>query len=195
MSGCYFFHIVFAYRKFPHLGNTSFISCDGSDEFIGFVIIFADTICRFDIFCSIDFKCYFSKRAGNIFKNMLHGAFGVLHKRYIIQELALLIDDQKCSRNFVLHFHFLNFRSIFYRELYVSCLQISVRSKFLTKSVSFADNKSFDHMRLILYGSPAVDDIAILIKYGKGCTIKLYASCDIRLSEFKGCRFILFDLV
>lgn len=39
MSGCYFFHIVFSYREFPHLGNTGFISCDGSDEFIGFVNI------------------------------------------------------------------------------------------------------------------------------------------------------------
>ena len=57
--GCfYFLHIVFSSREISHLCNAIGICSNSSHFFICFEIIFADTICRFDIFRSKYIESY-----------------------------------------------------------------------------------------------------------------------------------------
>ena len=46
-------------------------------------------------------------------------------------------------------------------------------------------------MRLILYGSPAVDHISILVQNRKGCPVQLYACGQIGFGHLDGGRLVL----
>ena len=81
----------------------------------------------------------------------------------------------------------LHFACILYCKLDISCLEVSVRSKFLTKSVSLSNYKSLDYMCFLSIRCPCVYHISILIKYSKCCTCKLCTACDICLCKLKGC--------
>ena len=113
-----------------------------------------------------------------------------LHKSSICYKFAVLIDNDGTCRNFILHLYMLHFASVLYCKLNICCFKVSVRSKFLTKSVSLSNYKSLDYMCFLSIRCPCVYHISILIKYSKCCTTKLCATCNIRLCKFKGCRSI-----
>ena len=46
-------------------------------------------------------------------------------------------------------------------------------------------------MRLILYGSPAVDHISILVQNRKGCPVQLYACGQVGFCHLDGGRLVL----
>ena len=113
-----------------------------------------------------------------------------LHKSSICYKFAVLIDNDGTCRNFILHLYMLHFASVLYCKLNICCFKISVRSKFLTKCISLAYDKSLDHMCFLSIRCPCVYHISILIKYSKCCTTKLCATCNIRLCKLKGCRSV-----
>ena len=45
-------------------------------------------------------------------------------------------------------------------------------------------------MRLILYGSPAVDHVSILIQNGKGCPVQLYTCGQVGFCHLDGGRLV-----
>ncbi len=93
MGSFNFFHIVFACREIIHLCNTIGICSNSSYFFICFVIIFADTICRFDIFRSKYIESHICKASGYIFEEMLHSAFYIVQKCHFIQKFSIFVDD------------------------------------------------------------------------------------------------------
>ena len=191
--GCfYFLHIVFSSREISHLCNTIGICGNGSHFFIGFEIIFTDTICRFDIFRSKYIERHICKASGYILKKMLHGTFYMIQKCYLIQKLSIFVDDQKSCRYFIFHLYFLNLCGIFQSELHIRCFQISIRCHFLTKSVFLSNCQAFDHMWLIFYRRPLIHNISFFIKNGEFCPIQLHTCCYIRFRDFYCCRLVLF---
>ena len=114
-----------------------------------------------------------------------------LHKSGICYKFAVLIDNDGTCRNFILHLYMLHFACVLNCKLDICCFKVSVRSKFLTKSVSLSNYKSLDYMCFLSIRCPCVYHISILIKYSKCCTCKLCTACDICLCKLKGCRSVL----
>ena len=154
-----FFHIVFSCRKISKLCNTIGIRCNGSNLFIRFKVIFADTICSFDILCRKYIKRNILKASGYIFKQMLYGTFYIVKKGYFIQKLTVFVDDQKSGRHFIFHFNLLNLCGILNLKFHISCFQVSIRSNFFSKGIFFPYRQTLDHMWLIFYRSPFIYNV------------------------------------
>ena len=147
------------------------------------------SVCTHDILLCIYIKGYSCKTVLEVIENEIIPVS--LHKSGICYKLAILVDHDRTSRNLILHFYMLHISCILYNKLNICCLEISVRSKFLTKSVSLSYDKSLDHMCFLSIRCPCVYHISILIKYSKCCTCKLCTACDIYLCKLKGCRSVL----
>ena len=146
------------------------------------------SISTYDILFCIYIKSYSCKAVLEVIENEIIPVS--LHKSGICYKLAILVYHDRTSRNFILHLYMLHFARVLYCKLYICCLEISVRSKLLTKCVSLANYKLLDYMSFLCIRCPCVYHISILIKYSKCCTTKLCATCNIRLCKFKGCRSI-----
>ena len=146
------------------------------------------SISTYDILFCIYIKSYSCKAVLEVIENEIIPVS--LHKSGICYKLAILVYHDRTSRNFILHLYMLHFARVLYCKLYICCLEISVRSKFLTKSVSLSYDKSLDHMCFLSIRCPCVYHISILIKYSKCCTCKLCTACDICLCKLKGCRCV-----
>ena len=184
------FHIVFSNQKVSKLCNTIGICSNGSHQFICFEVVFADTISRFDIFCSINVKDNFGKASGDILKQMLHSAFCVIQKRYFIQEFTLFVDDQKPGRHFILHFNLLDIAVILNCKCDIRCFQVAIRCKFFPECVSLTCHQTFDHMRGILNRSPFIHNIPVLIQHFQACTIQFCSSGNVRFSDLHCGRLV-----
>ena len=68
-----------------------------------------------------------------------------------------------------------------------------MRCKGFTEDIGFSNSQIFDHMRLILYGSPAVDHVSILIQNRKGCSVQLHACGQIGFCHLDSRRLVLLN--
>ena len=190
MCCCSFFDIILTSWQIFKLCNSFIICGDRSHQVIRFVIVCTHTISCFNIFCSIYFKSNFCQVSGNILKQMLYSAFCTVQKCYLIQKFSFFIDNQKSRRYFIFHFYFLNLSSIFQSEFHICSFQIPIRCDFLSQRIFFSNNKTLDHMRLVFYRSPFINNIALLIKNFHVCTIQLCSGSNIRFCDFYCCWLI-----
>ena len=184
-------HIVLADRKIPQFRNAGIICGDGPDEVILLVVIRCDAVSCFDILRSIYFKGDRGQVAENILKHMLHGTLRIVQKGYLVQEFALLVDDQQRRRYFILHLHLLDLSSILYRKDHIRGAKVSVRSKLLPEDIGLAGRQALHHMRFVFHRCPAFDHITLAGQDRQDSAFQLASGCDITLREFKGCRLVL----
>ena len=147
------------------------------------------SVCTHDILFCIYIKGYSCKTVLEVIENEIVPVS--LHKSGICYKFTILVDYDRTCRNLVLHLDMLHIACILYSKLDISCFQVSVWSKLLTKCVSLANYKLLNYMCFLGVRCPCVNHISILIKNCKCCTCKLCTACNISLCKLKSSRCVL----
>ena len=113
-------------HQITQLRNAGIIRGNGPHQVILFVIIRLGVIRRIDILGCVYLEGNRRQVPGDIFKEMLHGTLGVVQEAYLIQELALFVDDQQRRRDFILHFHLLDLGRILHGKDHIGSTDIAV---------------------------------------------------------------------